>query len=181
MNQQPVLQLHDIHLPEAAGWWPPAIGWWVLASISLALLIWIAVIIWKWLKFQSWRKKLINEFHAKVSTLTADTDDLDIHETANRAQVIAITEALRQSALTLFPENTVANLTGNDWLDFLEKNSVNTPFKQSPGNLLIKAPYSDSVECDDNSVKQLKQMATAWVKHNANRLHYQQLKKTGAK
>ena len=36
------LDLRDIHLPEAIGWWPPAIGWWLLAdtlaNIRLRLL-----------------------------------------------------------------------------------------------------------------------------------------------
>ncbi|MBV1930617.1 MAG: DUF4381 domain-containing protein [Porticoccaceae bacterium] len=39
MNQDPLAQLRDIHLPEAIGWWPPAPGWWIL---TLVLLVSIA-------------------------------------------------------------------------------------------------------------------------------------------
>ena len=35
MNQDPLAQLRDIHLPEAIGWWPPAPGWWILALLLL--------------------------------------------------------------------------------------------------------------------------------------------------
>ena len=164
---QPALQLHDIHLPDAAGWWPPAIGWWILAIIILSLLFWVSALAWQWLKYQSWRNKLLKEFNANIAVSNQDA----------HTQVTAITEALRRSALTLFPGNTVAHLTGTDWLEFLESHAENTPFTQLPGTLLIEAPYSDSVECDDGSVIKLRQMAMAWVKRNANRHHYRQLRK----
>ncbi len=35
MNQDPLAQLRDIHLPEAIGWWPPAPGWWILTLLLL--------------------------------------------------------------------------------------------------------------------------------------------------
>jgi hypothetical protein len=164
MNQ-PALKLHDIHLPEAAGWWPPAIGWWVLAIIILLLLIWLTMKTWQWFKFYSWRKKLLNEFSQKISQPSQSSQ-------SSQALVTTITEALRQSALTLYPDDHVANLTGPDWLGFLESHGQHTPFSRPPGPLLIEAPYSDTVECDELSINQLKQMAMAWVKYNANRQRF---------
>ncbi|MEJ2213769.1 MAG: DUF4381 domain-containing protein [Gammaproteobacteria bacterium] len=167
MNQ-PALKLHDIHLPEAAGWWPPAIGWWVLAIIILLLLIWLTMKTWQWFKFYSWRKKLLNEFSQKISQPSQSSQSSQ----SSQALVTTITEALRQSALTLYPDDHVANLTGPDWLGFLESHGQHTPFSRPPGPLLIEAPYSDTVECDELSINQLKQMAMAWVKYNANRQRF---------
>ena len=56
------LQLHDIHLPDPAGWWPPAPGWWILALLLLALLIWFSRVSWQWMKYQRWRKQILEEF-----------------------------------------------------------------------------------------------------------------------
>lgn len=39
MNQDPLAQLRDIHLPEAIGWWPPAPGWWILALLLLVSIV----------------------------------------------------------------------------------------------------------------------------------------------
>ena len=164
MNQAE-LKLHDIHLPEAAGWWPPAIGWWVLAIIVLLLLIWVTLKTWQWFRFYSWQKKLLNEFNHKINLPSQSSQ-------SSQVQVTAITEALRQSALTLYPDAHVANLTGADWLGFLESHGQNTPFSRPPGPLLTEAPYSDTVECDDLSINQLKQMAMTWVKYNANRQRF---------
>ena len=164
MNQAE-LKLHDIHLPEAAGWWPPAIGWWVLAIIVLLLLTWVTLKTWQWFRFYSWQKKLLNEFNHKISQPSQSSQ-------SSQVQVTAITEALRQSALTLYPDDHVANLTGADWLGFLESHGQNTPFSRPPGPLLTEAPYSDTVECDDLSINQLKQMAMTWVKYNANRQRF---------
>ena len=164
MNQAE-LKLHDIHLPEVAGWWPPAIGWWVLAIIVLLLLSWVTLKTWQWFRFYSWQKKLLNEFNHKISQPSQSSQ-------SSQVQVTAITEALRQSALTLYPDAHVANLTGADWLGFLESHGQNTPFSRPPGPLLTEAPYSDTVECDDLSINQLKQMAMTWVKYNANRQRF---------
>ena len=164
MNQAE-LKLHDIHLPEAAGWWPPAIGWWVLTILVLLLLTWVTLKTWQWFRFYSWQKKLLNEFNHKISLPSQSSQ-------SSQVQVTAITEALRQSALTLYPDDHVANLTGADWLGFLESHGQNTPFSRPPGPLLTEAPYSDTVECDDLSINQLKQMAMTWVKYNANRQRF---------
>ena len=164
MNQAE-LKLHDIHLPEAAGWWPPAIGWWVLTILVLLLLTWVTLKTWQWFRFYSWQKKLLNEFNHKISQPSQSSQ-------SSQVQVTAITEALRQSALTLYPDDHVANLTGADWLGFLESHGQNTPFSRPPGPLLTEAPYTDTVECDDLSINQLKQMAMTWVKYNANRQRF---------
>ena len=164
MNQAE-LKLHDIHLPEAAGWWPPAIGWWVLTILVLLLLTWVTLKTWQWFRFYSWQKKLLNEFNHKISQPSQSSQ-------SSQVQVTAITEALRQSALTLYPDDHVANLTGADWLGFLESHGQNTPFSRPPGPLLTEAPYTDTVECDDLSINQLKQMAITWVKYNANRQRF---------
>jgi len=40
-DTDPLAGLHDIHMPEAIGWWPPAPGWWLLLGlvfISIAAL-----------------------------------------------------------------------------------------------------------------------------------------------
>ena len=45
MQQDPLSQLRDIHLPQSGGFWPPAPGWWLLIAIAIALGILAFVLI----------------------------------------------------------------------------------------------------------------------------------------
>lgn len=157
------LQLHDIHLPDPAGWWPPAPGWWILAVLLSVLLIWLVRITWQWLKYQRWRKRVLNEFSH--------------FESIDEVQFLTqITEKLRQLAITVYPEQEVASLTGKHWLEFLDSHAEHKGFAEQPAKLIIEAPYSgQQVNLSPQQNRQLIQLTRHWAKHNTRRECYQRL------
>ena len=158
VDPENLLQLHDIHLPAPAGWWPPAPGWWIAAVLLLILAFWIIRSLFTWYKKRRWRKKALAEFshfHGQV-------------ETMNDSQFTTqISRHLRQLALTLYPDIDVASLVGNNWLEFLEQHSKQKGFLELPARYLVEAPYKNpESRLTVNEKKQLLKLARQWATYN---------------
>jgi hypothetical protein len=115
------------------------------------------------LKYQQWRKRVLDEFR--------------YFETIDDVQFLTrITEKLRQLAITVYPEKEVASLTGRHWLEFLDTHAQQKGFLKHPASLLIEAPYSgQQVELDRQQNRQLIQLARNWARHNTRHDRYRYL------
>ena len=96
------LQLNDIHLPEQISQLPTAIGWWLLASIIIILTIWLVV------RFKNHKK--LNRSKTQALSILNKQKLLSHHD------LIAL---LKWSAMQYFDRQTVANLYGNSFQQFL--------------------------------------------------------------
>lgn len=150
-------QLKDIHLPAPVSWWPPAPGWWGLLLLSIIL---IATGVWLYRRHQAnrWRSYALNECSQIKKLLGNETDQTSVQQQAAQ-QISAL---LRRVALTRFPRNEVASLSGQDWIDFLTQ-SVNhkTELPAATAQTLLYAPYSQHSEHD---ISQLLNFAEHWIK-----------------
>jgi len=157
-SQATELQLHDIHLPEPASWWPPAPGWWIVFFTALLLIGWISLKLYQLLKKQRWKKRLHQAFNSDLSQLEALNDSQFMTEISSR---------LRRLALTLFPSADVASLSGQQWLEFLDQHSSQPYFSQHPASLLIVLPYHNAADkLERHERKQVITLARQWAKHN---------------
>lgn len=153
-----LLQLHDIHLPDAPGWWPPAAGWWLMALILLLAGYWSIRRFGSWYRARRWRKKLLSEF---------DRYDKKIEQLDDAQLTTEISSHLRRLALTLYPARNVAGLTGSNWLDFLEQHSRHKGFMTIPGNYLAETPYKKPQhKLSIEQKRQLLTLARQWAIYN---------------
>ena len=61
MTEQELLaQLRDVHVPQAPGWWPPAIGWWLVGFLLLALILGALLWLRRW-RVEAWRRAALRE------------------------------------------------------------------------------------------------------------------------
>jgi Domain of unknown function (DUF4381) len=140
-------QLRDIHLPDPISWWPPAIGWWLL----LLLLVVLAVAgYWFYSRHQKqqWRRDALVELQR-----------LQQQQLSEKELVTELSILLRRVAITRFPREEVASLTGERWLAFLDQHMKENVF-QSKGRVLITAPYSATVDAD---TKELITLCQRWI------------------
>jgi hypothetical protein len=124
------LPLRDIHLPEPVSWWPPAIGWWLLALLVPVLitgLVWLIR-----------RRRRVTPIMLALRELDFLQGDAGLSPDAKLRRLSIL---LRQTALTLYPRQSVAGLTGEDWLRWLDETLGEPRFSQGPGRLLVEAPY----------------------------------------
>ncbi len=106
------LNLEPLILPNAPDWFPLAWGWWaVLGGVILSILI-VAL-------YLRWRSKRLV---AKKTALKLLTNPITPHTPSSALEV------LRQAALSYFPREDIAPLTGSAWYEFLDSYTKETRF-----------------------------------------------------
>ncbi len=151
MNQT-VLDLKDIHEPEAIGWWPPAIGWWILA-VTVPLLIVFSV----WFYKRLTRKTALKTANKLLAQIKQDaTRD-------NLQKLCELSMLVRRVAISVLPRGKAAGLTGRQWLAFLDTSVKGLPFSEGVGQLLADAPYR-STPPTEQEISQLIELCERWLK-----------------
>ena len=152
MQQQtdPLAELRDIHQPGMIETWPPALGWWILAG--LGVLAFLALCIWLYRRWRAnrYRREAIRELQSLHSNWQADSDD--------HAYLLALQSLLKRVALTGFPREDVASLTGEAWVQFLDQSTGSHEFSIGESEVLIDGNYREDV---DVNVPALAQVALA--------------------
>jgi hypothetical protein len=74
---------------------------------------------------------------------------------------------LKQTALASQNPSPVADLTGQPWLEFLDRSGNCTEFCQGPGSVLSEGPYSKNAR--HFNPDELQRLARQWIKTHKNR------------
>ncbi|MGZ5076310.1 MAG: DUF4381 domain-containing protein [Methylobacter sp.] len=150
-----LLDLKDIHEPEAIGWWPPAIGWWILA-----ILIPLLIILLLWLYKKLTRKTAIKAANNLLVQIKQD-------QTRDNLQKLSdLSVLLRRVAISVSPRAKAAGLTGKEWLEFLDRSVKGLPFSEGVGRLLADAPYRNTAPTEQE-ISQLIDLCEDWLKAQA--------------
>jgi hypothetical protein len=153
--------LHDI----VAG--PPipisfAPGLYFLTVAAFALIGWAVWYEWRRWKANAYRRAALGELKA----LEARASSAD-----QRGQALAdVAALLKRTALAAWPRETVASLSGADWLEFLDRTGAGPPFSKGAGRLIAEIPYNPRAaeHIDAKSTSELFEIAKSWVtKHEA--------------
>lgn len=110
MQKDPLSELRDIHLPEPGGFWPPAPGWWVVSALVLALVIWLAVWLYRRHRANRWLKQARREL-----------DQLSRSKQADHQRLIELNRLLKRAARHRYPERRPESLSGDAWIAFLQE------------------------------------------------------------
>jgi hypothetical protein len=131
-DEMPVdLPLRDIHLPPAVGSWPPAIGWWLLFGFLLAAV---------YFGWRSWQRRRLQRLAlARLKALA---------RRPNPQLPAALSCLLRQAVISHYPPHA-AGLTGQSWLEFLDRPLSGRPFTTGVGRCLLDAPYRAEPQVDN--------------------------------
>ncbi|WP_166261021.1 DUF4381 domain-containing protein [Marinobacter salicampi] len=108
MQTDPLKDLRDIHLPEPGGFWPPAPGWWLLAAVVLALVIGLAIWLWRRRRRNAWLRQARREL-----------DDINAMPGSEGQKLKQLNLLLKRAARARYPERRPEALTGDSWVAFL--------------------------------------------------------------
>ena len=139
-------QLRDVIQPIEPGIWPPAIGWWIVGLLSI-LLVWGVIYGARRLRIHHSKNSIANQVLAIGS----------LHP---KEAVVELSVLMRKIAVTKYPRDKVAGLTGEAWLKFLDKTGNTNQFTAGPGSLLATAPYAG---VSPNDVEPLISVCHDWV------------------
>lgn len=147
----PLADLRDIHLPPDIETWPPAPGWWILAALALLGLLWAGRF-----AYQAWQKSAYRrEARRQLKHL------FETHQHDQQAFLLDYNSLLKRVALTTYPREDVANLTGEAWVSFLDRTGQTHEFTMGPGQVLIDGQYAPVTAVD---VERLHDLGQTWIK-----------------
>ena len=152
--------LNDIVLPAQVSWWPLASGWYFLFAVLLILFAWFGYrSLTRW-SGNRYRRAALAEFQSV---------EQDLQDTAVRDDCLRkIPVLIKRTALSAYPRNQVASLTGKDWHQFLNSKLKNQPFTDSVAGTLDRVSYSagDLTDLDPQSVTALLKATYHCLKHH---------------
>jgi hypothetical protein len=150
-------RLHDVVSPPAVSWWPLAPGW-----IGLAVVL---LVLGAWLLGRARRRRQHNRYRrealAELAALRGES--LDPGEAAARLRVL-----LKRTALTAYPREEVAALSGPDWWRDLDARGAGIAFSKGFGATLDALAYRNETAAETASVElePLYQVAETWIRRH---------------
>ena len=112
-NQNPLAALKDIHLPPTPGWWPPAPGWWLTTFLMLTLI---------GFSLYKLRQRQLRHRPIKLALLELAQLDFKTEDPEQQRHILQELSALvRRFCIVFFPQQAIAGLCGQPWLDFLKQ------------------------------------------------------------
>jgi hypothetical protein len=153
-SQNLLSQLNDIIAPSPPSFWPlPAIFWILLVVISTTLIG--LFIIFKKYKKQHNKQKIVLKELQKLQQ--------------SKATFIQLNQLLKGTALLYFPRQDVASLHGEQWFDFLQRESTERIFQDKQS--FLKRLYNNNEQiCSEQDFTQAK----VWIKSLNHKLKSQQ-------
>jgi hypothetical protein len=141
-------RLHDIALPPAVAWWPPAPGWYVVFTLALVAAAWMA--------FRAWKRWQSNAYRREAA-----------RELASLESSAAIAELLRRTALAIAPRSVIAEKTGTAWLDWLAA-QFPEPMPDTVRTQLTAGVYGTPAASHELNV--LRDYAARWITRHRQKL-----------
>lgn len=147
----------ELVAPAAISWWPQTVGWWWLGA-ALGVLAsrrgWQALRRW-------YRNRYRREAAARLLRLAGSAE--------GSVAVADINRLLKLAALAAYSRERVARLSGQEWVDFLNRQCAAPPFAPEQGRLLALAAYTGG-KTDAPGGRQLLAASLAWVREHRNPL-----------
>ena len=125
MNAEPgsLENLHDLVMPVPVSWWPPAPGWVIVSAVLVMVLGW-----WLIHAIQHWQS---NSYRREALVLLEKID-------GSEAELPTL---IKRVALSAYPRERVASLTGEQWLAFLDQTGHTDVFTMGAGRWLARLAY----------------------------------------
>lgn len=159
--EDPLSDLADIHLPGAVSFWPPAPGWWVIAALVLAAIAYGCFVLFR--RWQMQRRQQVAA--AEIQRAYQQWQQSKVTEAAQAGLLLLQTcnSVLKRVALVHYPEQEVAALNGQRWIEFLDRSGGTTEFTTGPARILADQAYRRSYVADANTAATLVKTAEQWI------------------
>ena len=143
MNPDPASldNLRDIVEPLSVSWWPPATGWWFVSVTALTVAGWLLF-------------RLIRNWHANAYRRAALRA---VHSAKNNGEIAAI---LKRTALAVYPRTDIAELTGGDWIAWLEQ-SGGQKVPRPVADTLVRGIFREGTRGD---TAEMARFASQWIR-----------------
>ncbi|HBC55931.1 MAG TPA: hypothetical protein DCZ03_02085 [Gammaproteobacteria bacterium] len=145
--------LRDIHYPEIIGWWPWPLSWYlILAALLLTIFL-------SYLFFVAYRGRVLRRTKKQIREAYSSF----LQHQDSRLLAAEINIALRTYVLYYFPAATVASITGDQWVKFLNEVVKEPVFSVTEDQPLAQGPYNPKLVYSED---ELLANTTVWLKQH---------------
>jgi hypothetical protein len=141
----PLDKLHDFYQPPLPSWRPQTAGWYVVFAIVGLLLIWTAVHFYRRWRANRYRREALREL--------------------GRVEITGLSALLKRTALSAWPREEVASLSGTEWLRFLDSSMLLPVFENAPANRIEELAFSHTKPSPDDEAA-LRNASAEWIKQH---------------
>jgi len=156
--------LHEIFLPEPVSWMPQTMGWYVVFGIILFLAGW-----WVYGRLRRFRANR----YRRLALAELEVIERELNQPEKRSNALAeIPVLLKKTALSAYPRTDVADLSGEEWLAFLDKTMGGKNFAEGEGGLLPELAYAPAhriTQLPDEHIGDLLRLVRHWIKRHVIR------------
>ena len=146
-------KLHDIIVPEPISLWPATAGWLILLALLISLAIPLALMAYQNYRTARYRREALSELK-------------DIRQIENsQQQMQQLFALLKRTALSVYPREQVAQLTGPAWWGFLTLHSGVDFSSRSLQNDAL-ALYSPEFIPSKESNERLFSLVNSWIRQH---------------
>ncbi len=142
----------EILAPGPINWWPQTIGWQIVGVLLLLLTL-----RWCWRGARAWWRDRYRREAARTLSRILETP------AQPQNQLAAIAELLKATALFGRSRDTVAGLSGQQWLDWLDRQTEAHLFQGRSRELLTVQLYQANPAVSAEDVRALAQASAAWI------------------
>jgi hypothetical protein len=148
--------LNDIVVPAATGWWPLAPGWYFLSGFILIAMAWFS-----YRAFKRWRRR------SALQELQLVEKEMQIAAKRD-SSLRQVPILLKRTALSAYPRNEVASLTGESWHDFLNSTVRQPAFTDTAFSTLETVSYNSGQlsSVDDHAAIAMVDASRHWLQHH---------------
>ena len=143
--------LSETPLPEAISWWPQTLGWQIVVGFTLIDLM-------KW-GYQRYRRYKRNYYRREAITWLTQLphDHPDVLTDYRQLPTL-----LRSVALKAYDRRLITQLSGQDWVDWLNRQCQSPCFSAQSAQLLHQLAYGASPSFTTVEIQQLCREMTLW-------------------
>ncbi|MEH6609726.1 MAG: DUF4381 domain-containing protein [Halioglobus sp.] len=152
--QDPLAALNPLREPELIGWWPLAPGWWLVIALLLMVLAVVAFLLWRRYQRRAYRRQALRQLESIA---------LDFRQTDNQhAYLESINQLLKATAISAYPRQEVAAISGEPWLQLL--NTTMGKKRESHAFSAAFAHASYQAQPDAMDTEALHNSASIWIR-----------------
>ena len=155
MNTEPI-DIGAIYEPQPVGFSFETPGWYILSAFLITIILFVFI---KWLKNykkNAYRREALKNLAVIENRFSEQQDSLCLND---------VMVLLKLVAIKTFGRQFVANLYGNDWLQFLESKAQQSPFMIHKSTILNEIYGSGTP--DNVETKQIIELSRKWIKTHA--------------
>jgi hypothetical protein len=155
--------LKEIALPDPVAYTPQTIGWYSLFAAALILIV--------WLSYRGYRRWMANRYRT-FALRRLDDIEQELRQPDSRINALtAIPVLIKQTALKCYRRAEIAQMSGKEWLAFLDKSYGGTGFSRGVGQLLPDLSYQAAInleQIESARLRELLSLIKEWIrKHNS--------------